>query len=55
MATPIKIIPTITGDTAHAFVKRAEEHEKCPRKTVIYTESEKQTFYKLLKESALHD
>ena len=41
MATPVKIIPTLHGEAARAFIERAEERERNPHPTPIYTESEK--------------
>jgi len=38
MATPVKIIPTLHGEAARAFIERAEEHERNPHPTPIYTE-----------------
>ena len=35
MATPVKIIPTLHGEAARAFIERAEERERNPRNIVI--------------------
>ena len=53
MATPIKIIPTVTGESARVFLERAEERERNPHPTPIYTESEMKAYYKMLKESGM--
>ena len=53
MATPIKIIPTLRGEAARAFIERAEERERNPHPTPIYTESEKKAYYRMLEESGM--
>ena len=53
MATPVKIIPTLHGEAARAFIERAEERERNPHPTPIYTESEKEAYYRMLKESGM--
>ena len=53
MATPVKIIPTLHGEAASAFIERAEERERNPHPTPIYTESEKEAYYRMLKESGM--
>ena len=52
MATPVKIIPTLHGEAARAFIERAEERERNLH-TPIYTESEKEAYYRMLKESGM--
>ncbi|MBR1880721.1 MAG: hypothetical protein IJ804_08270, partial [Prevotella sp.] len=37
MATPVKIIPTLHGEAARAFIERAEKRERNPHPTPIYT------------------
>lgn len=34
MATPIKAVPILSGQIAEDFIRRAEENERKPRKTV---------------------
>ena len=53
MATPVKIIPTLHGEAARTFIERAEERERNPHPTPIYTESEKKAYYRMLKESGM--
>ncbi len=53
MATPVKIIPTLHGEAARAFIERAEERERNPHPTPIYTESEKEAYYRMLEESGM--
>ena len=53
MATPVKIIPTLHGEAARAFIERAEERERNPHPTPIYTESEKKAYYRMLEESGM--
>ncbi|MBR3472247.1 MAG: hypothetical protein IKH22_06645 [Prevotella sp.] len=53
MATPIKIIPTLHGEAAKAFIERAEERERNPRNISIYTESEEKAFVQMMKESGM--
>ncbi|MBR6188230.1 MAG: hypothetical protein IKQ59_04645 [Prevotella sp.] len=40
MATPIKIIPTLHGESARRFIERAEEVERNPQNVRIYSDSE---------------
>ena len=47
MATPVKIIPTLHGEAARAFIERAEERERNPHPT------EKKAYYRMLKESGM--
>ena len=37
MAKPVKIIPTLHGDPARAFIERTEEREHNQHPTPIYT------------------
>ncbi|MBP3788829.1 MAG: hypothetical protein J6I52_04330 [Prevotella sp.] len=53
MATPVKIIPTLHGEAARAFIERAEERERNPRNIVIYTEEEERAYIKMMKESGM--
>lgn len=53
MATPVKIIPTLHGEAARAFIERAEVRERNPHPTPIYTESEKKAYYRMLEESGM--
>ena len=53
MATPVKIIPTLHGESARRFIERAEESERNPHPTPIYTESGKVAYYRMLKESGM--
>ena len=53
MATPVKIIPTLHGEAARAFIERAEEHERNPRNIVIYNEEEERAYIKMMKESGM--
>ena len=53
MATPIKIIPTLHGEVARAFIARAEERERNARPVCVYTDSEKRAYYRMLKESGM--
>lgn len=34
MATPIKAVPILTGNLADEFIRRAEENERKPRRTL---------------------
>jgi hypothetical protein len=53
MATPVKIIPTLHGETAKAFIERAEERERNPRNISIYTESEERAYLDMMKRSGM--
>ena len=53
MATPIKIIPTLKGESARRFIERAEEVERNPKRIQLYSESEMKAYYKMLKESGM--
>jgi len=53
MATPIKIIPTLHGESARRFIERAEEVERNPHKEQIYTNSEMTAYYNMLKRSGM--
>ena len=53
MATPVKIIPTLHGEAARAFIERAEEHERNPRNIVIYTEAEERAYIEMMKRSGM--
>lgn len=53
MATPIKIIPTVTGESARAFLERAEERERNPHRITLFTESEERAYRELLKRSGM--
>ena len=53
MATPVKIIPTLHGETARAFIERAEERERNPRNISIYTESEERAYLDMMKRSGM--
>ena len=53
MATPVKIIPTLHGETARTFIERAEEHERNPRNISIYTESEERAYLDMMKRSGM--
>ena len=53
MATPIKILPTLHGESARRFIERAEEVEENPHKEQIYTSSEMAAYYDMLKRSGM--
>ena len=53
MATPVKIIPTLHGESARRFIERAEERERNPRNIVIYTEGEEKAYIKMMTESGM--
>ena len=53
MATPVKIISTLHGKSARAFIEHAEERERNPHTTRIYTDNEEKAFYNMLKESGM--
>ena len=53
MATPIKIIPTVTGESARAFLERAEERERNPHRTILFTEDEERAYINMLKRSGM--
>ena len=53
MATPVKIIPTLRGNSAKNFLARAEERERNPRRIAVYTESEERTYLNLKKKSGM--
>ena len=53
MATPVKIIPTLHGESARAFIERAEEHERNPRNIVIFTEKEERAYIEMMKRSGM--
>jgi hypothetical protein len=53
MATPVKIIPTLHGESARKFMERAEERERNPRNISIYTEEEEKAYIKMITESGM--
>ena len=53
MATPVKIIPTLHGETARLFIERAEEREQNPRTISVYTESEERAYLEMMKRSGM--
>ena len=53
MATPVKNIPTLRGDSAKAFIARAEERERNPRHFVVYTENEERSYFNMLRKSGM--
>lgn len=53
MATPVKIIPTLHGESARAFIERAEERERNPRHISVYTESEERSYLNMLRKSGM--
>ena len=53
MATPVKIIPTLYGETARAFIERAEERERPPSNISVYTESEERAYLDMMKRSGM--
>jgi hypothetical protein len=53
MATPVKIIPTLHGETARVFIERAEERERNPRNIRVYTESEERAYLDMMKRSGM--
>ena len=53
MATPIKIIPTLHGETASRFIERAEEVERNPQNVRISSDSELEDYYNMLKRSGM--
>ena len=50
MATPVKIIPTLHGEAARAFIERAEERERNPHPTpmtrFVLNRREKRDYFK---------
>ena len=53
MATPVKIIPTLHGEAAKAFIERAEERERNPRHISVFTEEDERAYIKMMKESGM--
>jgi hypothetical protein len=53
MATPVKIIPTLHGEAARAFIERAEERERNPRNIVIFNEKEERAYIEMMKRSGM--
>ena len=53
MATPVKIIPTLHGEAARAFIERAEERERNPRHISVFTEEDERAYIKMMKESGM--
>jgi len=53
MATPVKIIPTLHGESARRFIERAEERERNPRNIVIFTDAEERAYVKMMKRSGM--
>ncbi|MBQ3741067.1 MAG: hypothetical protein IKC86_04710 [Prevotella sp.] len=53
MATPVKIIPTLRGEAARAFIERAEERERNPRHIVIFNEKEERAYIEMMKRSGM--
>ena len=53
MATPVKIIPTLHGEAARAFIERAEERERNPRNIVIFNEAEERAYVEMMKRSGM--
>ena len=53
MATTVKIIPTLHGEAARAFIERAEERERNPRNIVIFNEKEERAYIEMMKRSGM--
>ena len=53
MATSIKIIPTLHGESARRFIERAEEVERNPQNVRIYSDSELEDYHNMLKRSGM--